>query len=301
MPPRWLSMPIVAFWLTTTGWLLYQEVWPLFQSDQAPPFTIDLEDEVQTQQVHIRWNVLYNDQPYLRAETWVEPNPADDTFALKAQIRPRADFHKGDEAAKDPFGGLVQIRRLLSVYRVARNGDLRGASFDFAAEANFHGLALPFEGSFTGEVRDGALHSHLRAESSLFAGKNLDADLEPVALSSHGSVLSPLHPVNRIEGLRPGRTWRLPLVDPLSKAFAAVQQKYLPGLTPDDGDREIVLTAQVLPQTQILPWNNQEAECYIIDYQGEDVAAKTWVQVGTGLVLRQESERHGERLVLQRE
>jgi hypothetical protein len=300
MPPRWLSAPIIVFWLTTTSWLLYQEVWPLFQSDQAPPFTIDLEDEVQTQQVHIRWDAQYNDHPYLHLETWAEYSPSDDAFALKALVRPRVDSGKeGDD--KDPFGGLVQIQRLLSVYRIARNGDLRGASFDFAAEANFHGLALPFEGSFTGEVHDGALHSHLRAESSLFAGKNLDMDLEPVALPTHGSVLSPLHPLNRIEGLRPGRTWRLPLVDPMSKAFAAVQQKYLPGLAPDDGDHEIVLTAQVLPQTQTMTWNSRPVECYVIDYQGEDVTAKTWVQVGTGLVLRQESERHGERLVLQRE
>lgn len=301
MPSRWLSAAIVAFWLSTTGWLLYQEIWPLLQADQSPPFTIALEDEVHTQQTHIRWDVLYNDRLYMHAETWVAYNPADDTFSLNAQVRPRQDLRTADDASGDPFGGLVQIRRLLSVYRVARNGDLRAVSFDFAAEANFHGLALPFEGSFTGQVRDGALRSHLRAESVLFAGKDLDTDLEPVAVSSHGSVLSPLHPLNRIKGLRPGRTWRLPLVDPLSKAFAALQQKYLPGLTPDDGDREIVLTAQVLPRTQTLTWNNSPAECFIIDYQGDDVTAQTWVQVGTNFVLRQESEHHGERLVLQRE
>ncbi len=59
MPPRWLAVPIVIFWVGTTGWLLYQDVWPSLLPDQAPPYTIDLEDEVRTQQqVHTNWGVL---------------------------------------------------------------------------------------------------------------------------------------------------------------------------------------------------------------------------------------------------
>ena len=136
-------------------------------------------------------------------------------------ITPRAGAKEG-EAAADPFGGIIQITEVRSEYRVARNGDLRAVSFQFNGAANFHGLAIPGKGSLTGTVHDRALYAHLHAESSLLAGKPIEADLDPVPVSRHGSVLSPLHPVNRIEGLRPGQTWQLPLVDPLKTAFGAL-------------------------------------------------------------------------------
>jgi len=300
MPPRWLSIPIIIFWLGTTGWLLYQDVWPLLLPGQAPPYTIDLEDEVQTNQAHVRWTVSYNELPYLRAETWVRPEPSDDTFTLVAEITPLAGAKEG-EAAADPFGGVIQISKVTSEYRVARNGDLIGVSFEFDGAASFHGVVIPGKGSLTGTVRDGALFAHLHAESPLLAGKPIDADLDPVPVSRHGSVLSPLHPVNRIEGLRPGQTWQLPLVDPLNTAFGALLQKYLGELAPGASDREIIVTARVLPQKQILTWDNQPVECLVIEYEADDVSAKTWVEANSGRVLCQESERGGEHLVLLRE
>lgn len=293
MPPRWLSVSIVLFWLGTTGWLFYQDVWPLLLPGQAPPFTIDLEDEVQTRQAHIHWSVLYNDRPYLRAETWVEPDPADDTFALKATLGPLAAAPKGRDAEAEPFGGLVRLLRSTSTYRIARNGDLRSLSVEFSVEARAGGLVASGDGDLDGEVKDGKFLSHLWLSSPVLPGGAVEKELDPVPVSAHGSVLSPLHPVNRIAGLRPGQTWRLPLVDPIKDALTALAAGR-PG-------EEIVLTAHVLPRTETLTWNGEPAECLVIDYQGDDVSARTWVQVGTGLVLRQDSERDGERLALVRE
>jgi hypothetical protein len=299
MPPRWLSVPIIVFWLATTGWLLYQDVWPLLLSGQAPPYTIDLEDEVQNQQVRIGWTVFYNDRPYLIAQTWVRPDPKDDAFALVAQITPRHEVNEGESAA-DPFGGVIRIKEVTSEYRVARNGDLRSLLFDFDCSANLQGVVISGKGSLAGEVRDGALYAHLHAEAPFLAGKPIDADLDPVPVSRHGSVLSPLHPVNRIEGLRPGQTWQLPLVDPLKTAFGALIKKYL-GEAAGAWDHEIVVTARVLPEKQILTWNKLPVECFVIEYEAEDVSAKTWVEADTGRVLCQESERGGEHLVLLRQ
>jgi hypothetical protein len=272
----------------------------LLQPGQTPPYTIDLEDEVQTQHVHVGWTVFYNDRPYLAAQTWVRPEPSDDAFTLVAEIKPRAGAKEG-EAAADPFGGVIQISKVKSEYRVARNGDLIGVSFEFDGAASFHGVVIPGKGSLTGTVHDGALFAHLHAESPLLAGKPIDTDLDPVPVSRHGSVLSPLHPVNRIEGLRPGQTWQLPLVDPLKTAFGALLQKYLGGLAPGASDREITVAARVLPQKQILLWNKQPVECLVIEYEADDVSAKTWVEASTSRVLCQESERGGEHLVLLRQ
>ena len=293
MPPRWLSVLIVVFWLATTGWLVYQVVWLPLAPGQPPPYTIDLEDEVLTKQAHIHWTVSYNDHPWLRAQTWVEFMPEDDTFALTAQINPGAPNLKEEADGAAPFAGLVQLASSTSIYRVSRNGDLRSVSVQFTVEAHAAGVVLPGDGSLEGEVRDGRFYSRLRVSSPLLTGRSIEKQLDPVVVAGHGSVLSPLHPVNRIEGLHPGQTWRLPLVDPIKDALTALASGQ-PG-------EEIVLTARVLPGTQMLTWNNHPVECLVIDYQGDDVTAKTWVQVGTGVVLRQESERNGERLVLQRE
>ena len=164
---------------------------------------------------------------------------------------------------------------------------------EFAVEAHAGPLVVPLDGALNGEVKKGRFYSRLRLSSPDQPDKTIEKELEPVAVSTHGSVLSPLHPVNRIAGLRPGQTWRLPLVDPLKDALTALA-------TGQPGE-EITLTARVLPETQTLTWNDQPAKCLVVEYQGDDVSAKTWVQVGTGLVLRQESERGGERLALQRQ
>jgi hypothetical protein len=287
MPPRWLSVAIVAFWLATTGWLFYQDVWLWLPSGQPPPYTIALEDEVQ--QSPVPWTAFYKESPFLHVETAVKFNKEDDTFDLIAKVRPLRDSH-----GADPSGGVLAITSMKSVYRVTRQGGLRAVSIDFASEAHL-GVAVPGQGSLTGQVRDGRFFSHLHASidaTSLFSGQTIDRDLDPVAVSAHGSVLSPLHPVNRIAGLRPGQTWRMPLVDPVADAFAS--------LIPD-GTGEILLTAAVRPQPETLTWNGKPVACLVIDYKGGGFTAVTWVQVGSGLVLRQESEHHGEKIALQRD
>lgn len=295
MPPRWLSILIVASWLGTTGWLGYQHLAPLFVADQAPPYTIDLEDEVR-QQGHIRWTVFYNDNPCLRAETWVEPDPAGDMFELHSELHPYVGVSPKAEGAASPFGGLVEIRKASSVYRVTRQGDLRAVRLDLSAVM---GGAVPADGSLAGEVRNGRFTGRVAASSPVFPGADFKSDLDPVAVPAHGSILSPMHPVNRITGLRPGQTWRLPLVDPVPTVIAALARKYSAGLAPDAGG-EAMVTAHVRPHTEPLP-DADAAPCWVVDYQGGDVTAATWVRASDGLVLRQEATRGGDRWVLQRE
>ena len=45
MPARPLLLAILFFWVATTGWLFYKELWPHLRSGQPPPYTIDLADE----------------------------------------------------------------------------------------------------------------------------------------------------------------------------------------------------------------------------------------------------------------
>ncbi len=94
----------------------------------------------------------------------------------------------------------------------------------------------------------------------------------------------------------------MPLVDPVKDAFAALVRDSFPGL-PGLGEEnsEIVVTATVRPRPETLIWNGKPVKCLVIDYQGDDVSAATWVQADDGEVLRQESQRGAERVALQRE
>jgi hypothetical protein len=316
MPPRWLSLAIVVFWLAATGWLFVRDLWPRLRPGQPPPYEIDLADE--TQQVEhglpqrkpaTFWIVFRNGEEILTAFTSVEHHERpDDAFTFQADFRP---YFRPLEAGPDgpapaPASLIKKIERLRSRYRVSRQGELLAFDMTFRVIVGLAGLDTELRGQITGTVRDGQLRAHVQASGSL-GGRQLEHDLAPVAVSRRGSVLLPLHPLNRIRGLRPGQTWDQPVVDPLGDALSASFP--LPtGQTA--GDR--TLRATVLPETQPLPrtprgahppaWLVKETppDCLVIEYDDEG-RSRTWVRASDGLVLCQECTVLGDRWVMRRD
>ncbi len=154
--------------------------------------------------------------------------------------------------------------------------------------------------SLKGEVRGSQFHGMYEIETPL--GRQESA-MEPVPVSHRGSVLLPTHPVSRLRGLRPGQSWKTPIINPLADALSAM----MPG-----GDRSSPrsLSARVLPELQLLPetpnpiekW--KEIPCLVIEYEGSEKdksQPRTWVRAADGLVLRQEVELDGKRLIMQRD
>lgn len=283
MPPRWLSAAIVVFWLGMTGWLGWREYWPRWHAGDPPPFHIDLVEEVQRASPRTPWAVLQDGQPTRRAESWVEHRPADDTFALGLE------FKKGIGLPRPAGGLLPQVRLTSSLYRVTRDGRL----LELEVQAEVHGTLpiyrAPVDGTLVvaGDVRGRRFYPRCRLDGAV--GTLLDVNLAPVEVSYHGSVLVPQHPVNKITGLRPGQSWRMPAVEPLAAAL---------GLT--DAVRHV--NARVRPGPQVLQWGSRKPKtCLVIDYEGEDELGSTWVEVGTDLVQRQETAFAGKRFVLQRD
>lgn len=310
MPSRWLRWPIVVFWLTTTSWLFWRDLWPNWRPGEPPPFYIDPVEEVQKgDPVPTHWTVRRystGKAKVFRASTWGEYHSDDDTYSLHARL----DAAKSLDNQNDFYvAKYFKVEVLTSEYRVTRAGCLHSLEATVktttqldqnkSALSQFLRPLLPESNALPGgtkeraasassvmmrvwgEVHDGQFFAHCSASSDLLA-KPLQFDLPSSTVSYTGSVLLPLHPVHRIRGLRPGQSWRQPLVDPLRDAFAG-----LPGFS--GGVRS--LRACVLPQPETLKIGDSDIECLVIEYTDDEnkSVGRTLVEQNSERVQQQEA------------
>lgn len=296
MPSRPVVVLVVLFWAAAVGAALYRDVWPLVAASGPPPIVVDLGDET-SQHIPIHWQLYRGDAKVGRLTTRVRYVDADDTFEFS---------HKYVDVKLDVGGVRVGFPDVTAVTRVGRDGGLREQSMDGRMEVqlerrNKAGEAV-YETLATATAKVAG-----RVENGVFVGRcvivtpvrefDVDADLEPVPAPG-GSALSPMQPVNRIGGLRPGRRWVVHQVDPLGEAVAAVFGKQFGGLGLPDQKREPFI-AEVGGRPEEGPGGRP---CWVIRYRhGGEERAETWVRVDDGKVVRQEATLHGERLRLERE
>jgi hypothetical protein len=294
VPPRLIVTAIIIFWLGATAWLFRRDIWPHLRPNEPPPYAIDLADEARQHALPIHWTVFHGDTSIGDVQTSVRYRAIDDTFDMQSKVS-RAELKLG------PL--QVTANPLTSTYRVTRAGELR----ELLIEGDF---ALQMAGLDPKKGMSAKLNLEGKVDGGLFVPKgdlefaNIKENLplEPVAVSSSGSILNPLHPVNRIVGLRRGQHWQVPLVDPLADSVTAMVQKY-PGLdllvnrTP----RVRSLQAEVKGDFTILQWHDREVNCLLIEYRQDDFVAHTWVRASDGLVLQQEASLWKEKVILQRD
>lgn len=296
MPRPLACFAIVAFWLVTSAWLICRDVVPRLLAGEPPAYTIDLTETVSANPVN--WHILYSDpreeagelQPIGRLETQVERLP-DRTFEMRAVARMRRlEKDEGFVLLK-----TVEIRKVTGSYRVTEDGQLRGISG--RAEGRVHlGGKTPLEGSidFHGVVADGRLTPEVAFTQGTL--ELFRQSFEPVKVSEGGSVMNPMHPVNRLPGLRTGQHWEVPLLDLVS----VLSEGPLRGFT--DQVRTVrALHAEV--SDGALEWDGAEVACHVIEYREPgktEPTARTWVRRRDGLVLRQQALYEGKTLVLMR-
>jgi hypothetical protein len=288
MPPRWVSAVIIAGWIAAVGWLFRVEIWPSLEPGAPPPYTIDLVDEAQTEKVPIRWIVSHNDEKVMVARTSVEHRGRENDFTLRAIYEPRN--LQGVELNE---GSLVKItmRHMISAYRVTPEGQLLGVEAEIDLDAEVFRCTV----RISGEVHGGEFAPNLEVQ---LPGRQLARKLQPVRVSSQGSVVMPLHPVNRINGLRLGESWRVPVFDPVSDSLTTI----------GGGDGRVrFLRARIRPQVEIMNWNRADVRCLVIDYQEESafqddrITAETWVSAEDGRVLKQVAKLSDGKWVMERE
>ena len=61
MPSRFAVAGIFAFWLVTTGYVAYRDLWPRVFASGPPPVSIELADEAR-QGIPAKWTLYRNDQ-----------------------------------------------------------------------------------------------------------------------------------------------------------------------------------------------------------------------------------------------
>ncbi len=291
MPPRWLCVVIVLGWLGTTGPLLWKEVRPLFLARQPPPYFVDLLDEAQGERHPITWKVYIGaKEPSDRvlghtARSWVKYHPQDDTISFHTELTTSSV----SKAAPLRFGPIT-LRKMASVERVDKE-ELRLRSFEFDLEFDIEILVKIAKATAkgTGTVADGFLTGEFTMQVPGLSTFE-PFPIPQTKLPNNGAIMLPLHLVNRIRGLRPGQTWDQPMLDPVASLLNAAS---------GTNKAEIqYVEARVLPETQELP-GNPRIVCHVIAYDSE-TRPRVYVQVGTDLVVRQESEYQGQRIVIQR-
>lgn len=272
MPSPRVCLAIVLFWLGFNGYLLYHDLLPRLLPGQPPPYTVDLVEEAQTRRPATDWTVLKDGEPVFRARTAVT-NPEHDVFELTSEFTPLKD------APPAPLHHIL-VRRMASRYRVNSAGDLLGlaVTIEGSPEAELLRLvANTFTVRIDGAVSGGVLSSRLNLA---LPGREIDLTLPAVQAPRGGSVLLPLHPVNRLRGLRPGQSWTLHVLDPLEAALGAFQKT---GVEP-----RLVRARVVEAPEPFTRGRRREVECLIVHYEGDGLKASTRVGKERGQVLCQE-------------
>jgi hypothetical protein len=150
-------------------------------------------------------------------------------------------------------------------------------------------MGFALDGVVLGQVRDGKLT--VRCKIPLLS---IDKEFEPVTVADRGSVLNTMQPLNRIHGLRSGQHWEIALFDPMSVVLTPANPKLR------------TLSADVQTDVLELPQGPRgtlitNVPCFVINYQGADSRARTWVRQNDGTVLQQEASYGAEQLTLRRD
>ena len=284
MPPRIVTVTIILFWLTTTGALVYYEAVPRFHAGEPPPFTIPLTAEVSTTSVD--WNVLRDGKRIGSGTTQIE-RLTDRNYELSARFEIKR------------FNLLIfelQDLKITSKYCITQEGNLVNSSAFASFIANnvpFVEGRVPAEFDFRGEVRKHQFHPKLIVRASGTELKGFP-ELEPFPVAESGNILNPMHLVHKISGLSAGRTWRIPLMDPMRAMPSRLR------MAPTELSVDELFASVSLDD---LPHHGVGEPCYKIEYSksGESrPLAATWVRRRDDAVLQQWARYEGLEYTLQR-
>ncbi len=291
MPPRIIIAGIFAFWLATTGFIFYRDLWPRLFASGPPPVSIELADEAR-QNVPARWTLYRNGQKVGRLATQMKYNDAEDTFQFT---------YRYSELKLEQADITLAASEAVSEVRMTRAGELKEQTMNGKVSVLIRGVEIA-QGTIDirGVVADGMLTGRAELKNNLL---DLAGDLDPVPVPRGSQPLNPLQPVNRLGHVRGGQVWEVHESNPLQDAVGNLLRKKVAevGIRLPEEKRKESLVARVGDSPQSLNWQGQEVQCWVIEYRRAEPVARTWVRVSDGKVLRQEAFEKGESLTFERE
>src|SRR5947208_3396232 len=115
MPSRLAVAGIVAFWLATTGFVLYRDVWPRVFATGPPPVSIELADEAR-QNLPARWTLYLNGQKVGGLTTQMKYLDSEDAFQFT---------YRYTHLELEQSGITLKVPEAVSEVRMTRSGDLK--------------------------------------------------------------------------------------------------------------------------------------------------------------------------------
>lgn len=294
MPPRSAVAGIVAFWLATTAYIAYRDVWPRVFATGPPPVSIELADEAR-QGVPAKWQLLRNGQKVGRLTTQMKYLDNEDAFVFT---------YRYTDLKLEQNGITLAFSEVISDVKLTRAGDLKAEAITGKAAILFQSAELA-RGTIdiSATVTNGVLTGRAELKNNALQLANLAGDLDPVPVKK-GLPLNTLQPVNRLAGVSGGRQpWVVHESNPLGDALGQLVQKKLAeqGFRLPERPREEPAIAEVSARTRALVWKGEEVPCWVIEYRRAEPFAWTWVRASDGKVLKQEAVKKGESLVFERE
>lgn len=331
MPPRLVTLAIVAFWAATSGWFVYREVLPRLHTEEPPAFGVHLTDEVQRMgpMRRHRWRILHDNHDVGLAQTWVRYDAPEDNFELNG----RAFFFP----AKQPIPNLraavigpVTPEEALPQAAEQLRGEVERPEIEAMMPVVIPRPDMDSTGQFPVEFRswyriqrDGSLRdlrvqitSQPEQDSALKMDGGVAADLQghvgegffsPHWWCRRGEEQVPDQPLEPVPVSRRGVVLN-PLQPPHHLPGLYVGQRFrlpvldlLAATRPEKRPDVPILEATVTED--VLAWGRRSAdrpvECYLITCGGE-LGVRLWVRKLDDTVLQQEVHLGGQRLVLRR-
>jgi hypothetical protein len=312
MPPRSITLAIVAFWLAVVGLFLAREVWPRLSPTEPQMFPVDLVDEAGRQEDRIDWVVSKNGGGGYRASTIWTYVPEDDTFRSRCQIA--IGNRKLERNRKLALPGLPQFHQVQtdSSYYLTRAGRmtrLEARTTDVLTLPGPSGERIEVTAKVSGTLDAGRFVPRVAVSCSAAPGEGKSErpvlrsamrDADPAPVPGRGIVLDPLHPPRRFPDLRAGQSWRVTLIDP----FAVLDLVGLLGPEAHDLLRHAgiapdavatVLDARVLHRVESFYWkerSNEVVPCRVIRCTaGDDPFPELtlWVRQRDGALMKQKA------------
>jgi hypothetical protein len=325
MPPRWLSLAIIVFWLAVTGYLFWRDLLPQLLPGQPPCYAIELVEEARTERPYVTWFVEKDGDLVAHARTRVEHRRRD-VFELVCQIKPAAR-DKTSRSAAIQSGNIVGnclpsilsarvvawlavalppgrvppfsangflVNNLDSTYRVDADGNLLGLSIRVNGKPDIQNPVARFLLRFLKTPQD----LQLSIDGEVVAGQMTPRLQGEILDSSFASkkVKLDLPTVSVPSGggvllpLHPVNRLRgLSLGQTWTMHVLDPLGDSLSAFGPLGSDDRI-LRARVRPREELFTKGRYtDLPCLVIDYDGDDMKPSTWVARESGLVMCQEA------------